>query len=66
LLEEIEDAKIVVKMFGKIVSMLTTNGTINLRACIDAQKVIEAIEEARSNSGAPLVKPPRAVIEITV
>ena len=53
-------------MFGKIVSILTTNGTINLRGCIDGQRVIEAIEEVRSNSGAPLVKPPRAVIEITV
>ena len=53
-------------MFGKIVSISTTNGVISLRGCMDGQRVIEAIEEARSNSGAPLIKPPRAVVEITV
>jgi hypothetical protein len=49
-------------MFGKIVSVSTTNGIVSLRGCIDGQRVIESIEEARSNSGAPLVKPPRAVV----
>jgi hypothetical protein len=62
LLSEIEDAKIVVKMFGKIVSISTTNGIVNFRGCIDGQRVIETIEEARNNSGAPLAKPPREVI----
>jgi hypothetical protein len=49
-------------MFGKIVSISTANGIVNFRGCIDGQRVIETIEEVRSNSGAPLVKPPRAVI----
>ena len=49
-------------MFGKLVAISTTNGVISLRGCLDGQKVIEAIEEAKNNSGAPLVKPPRAIV----
>lgn len=66
LLEEIEEAKIVVKMFGNIVCINTVSGSIFLKGCIDPHKVIESIEEARTSSGAPITKPPRAVIEITV
>lgn len=53
-------------MFGKIVSINTPNGAVGLRGCIDPQKVFEAIEETRSNSGAPVIKPPRSIVEVTV
>jgi hypothetical protein len=49
-------------MFGKIISINTTNGSIGLRGCIDPQKVFEAIEETRNSSGAPLIKPPRSIV----
>lgn len=66
MLEEIEDIKIVVKMFGKIVALSTTNGLVCLRGCVDPQKLFESIEEVRNNSGAPVMKPPRSIVEVTV
>ncbi len=56
LLSMVENVKVVVKMFGKLISIDTTHGSVCFKEFIDTANVLTAIEDVRNSSGVPVVK----------